>query len=279
MRKLKFSFVMCCVLFFGAAGTCQPAPFHIDIQRQRVRGALVIGTISVNDQVIGNTYENLDLMINAGSYPGLLRYWSKKNFVQGPFGTIGNVGDFLLEVANVNKRTDILLHGGNKPEHSLGCILLGAVGKDPQTGIPSLTPDHPLVKLRVLFYGTDVPNATPDKQITIDIHDIPMVLVGTWRGNVQFSIGGQNIVLKIAATFTATNNIYSGSLTFFNNTNPPTTSQAALQNISVDGQNTSFDLAKGGTIKGLLSPDNGHLHGTMTDAGGRTGSIALDKSP
>ena len=148
--------------------------FHIVITRQTVKDGLVIGTISVNDQVIGNAYENEDLKIQAGSYRGVLRYWSGHNFVQGPFGTIGKEGDFLLEVTNVHQadgreRKDILFHGGNKPQHSKGCILLGPVGKDPSSGIPSLDDSHPLRKLRKLFYGTDMPNSTPNKNIIIDV--------------------------------------------------------------------------------------------------------------
>ncbi|HXT13096.1 MAG TPA: DUF5675 family protein [Candidatus Angelobacter sp.] len=43
-------------------------------------------------------------------------------------------GDFLVEITGVPGRTNILFHGGNQPKNSEGCILLGAVGKDPLTG-------------------------------------------------------------------------------------------------------------------------------------------------
>src|SRR5712691_1708320 len=97
---------------------------RIVVQRERVKDGLVIGTIAVNGQVIGQAYENDDLKIRVGEYSGLLRMFSPegKNVVQGDFGTIGKSGDFLIEVANVPGRQAILFHGGNKPKHSKGCI-------------------------------------------------------------------------------------------------------------------------------------------------------------
>jgi hypothetical protein len=51
----------------------------------------------------------------------------------------------------------------------MGCILLGPVGRDPSTLETSIGPDHPLRRLRTLFYGSDSPAATPDKDINITI--------------------------------------------------------------------------------------------------------------
>ncbi len=146
------------------------APFNILIQRGQAARGLVTGTISVNGQQIGMAYENDELKIPPGTYPGMLRYISGHNFVGGPMGTIGKTGDFLLEISGVpGGRTDILFHGGNQPQHSRGCILLGPVGRDPGSSIPSLDDQHPLRQMRLLFYGTDVPNSTPDEAITIQI--------------------------------------------------------------------------------------------------------------
>jgi hypothetical protein len=144
----------------------------IVVQREKKDGNLITGSLTVNGQVIGKTYENATLMIPGGLYPGFMRYVSGHNFVQGPFGTIAHAGDFLLETGNVPGRTAILFHSGNKPQHSRGCILLGAVGKDPKTHTPFLGGDHPLRKLRILFYGTELPTATPDKTITIRVSDV-----------------------------------------------------------------------------------------------------------
>lgn len=145
---------------------------NIVVQRERTRDKLVIGTLTVNGQVVGKTYENSLLMIPAGVYTGHMRYVSGHNFVQGPFGTVAQAGDFLLEVANVPGRSDILFHGGNKPQQSKGCILLGGVGKDPKTQLPSLEYDHPLRKLRRLFYGSEMPVASPAKNVSIRVSDM-----------------------------------------------------------------------------------------------------------
>ena len=85
--------------------------------------------------MIGRTYENDLLKVPAASYVGLLRYHSpeNKNVVQGPFGLMSKSGDFLIEISGVKWRDSILLHGGNKPEHSRGCILLGPVAKNEET--------------------------------------------------------------------------------------------------------------------------------------------------
>lgn len=154
---------------FVASLAGQAGPFRIVIQRERVVDQLVVGTISVNGEVIGGAYENDSLKITAGEYRGSLRYVSGHNFVGGPFGTIAHRGDFLIEVSGVDGKTDVLLHGGIKPKQSKGCIMLGAV---PRSGnVPYLPDDHPLRQLRLLFYGSDVPTSTPDKAISIAILD------------------------------------------------------------------------------------------------------------
>lgn len=82
-------------------------------------------------------------------------------------------GDFLIEVSGVKGRTDILLHTGNQPKHSDGCICLGPIlTKDTPDGkIYSVSSDSPLRQLRLAFYGTDQPNASPDKTIAVSIVD------------------------------------------------------------------------------------------------------------
>jgi hypothetical protein len=144
--------------------------FDVRVHRELTKDGLVIGKISVNGQEIGTCYENAEKKVPAGTYKGVLRHKSTKNFVQGPGGRLGKTGDFLLEVAGVPKRTDILFHAGNKREHSEGCIMLGAASHDPKSGDP-VAPEA-LKKLRLLFYdGNDSPASTPDKAITIEIRD------------------------------------------------------------------------------------------------------------
>jgi hypothetical protein len=153
------------------AAVCQGAPekFTVVVQREKTVDGLVIGKLLANDKELGTCYENDEKKISAGTYKGVLRYKSGKNFVQSPGGKMGMKGDFLLEVAGVKGRTDILFHPGNKKEHSEGCILCGPATKDPKTG-DVFAPDA-LKKLRLAFYGTDTPNATPDKTIEIIVRD------------------------------------------------------------------------------------------------------------
>lgn len=150
--------------------------FSIVVSRETSRNGLIIGNLIVNGIPVGTAYENQSLAIPAKFYKGVLRYWSKKNFVQGPLGAMGNVGDFLLEVSDTDPpssatRTDILFHGGNKPKQSKGCIMLGPINRDASSSQPSVGPDHPLYKLRVMFYGSESPTSTPDKRITIQVKD------------------------------------------------------------------------------------------------------------
>lgn len=148
----------------------EPRKFAIVVKREKSQDGLLVGKVSVNGQAIGTSYENEEKQIPAGTYRGVLRYTSSKNFVQGPGGKLGKTGDFLIEVAGVPKRTDILFHAGNKPEHSEGCIMLGPATRDPKTGDP-MAPEA-LKKLRLLFYdGVDSPPVTPDKAITIEVSD------------------------------------------------------------------------------------------------------------
>jgi hypothetical protein len=147
--------------------------FHIVIKRDASKGDLVPGHIYLNEELLGSTYERTQVKIPAGDYKGLLRYHSGHHFVQSAQGTMSSKGDFLIEASGVEGRTNILLHTGNKPKHSDGCICLGPIfSKDTPDGtIYSVGDDSPLRKLRLAFYGTDHPNATPDKAIVVSVVD------------------------------------------------------------------------------------------------------------
>jgi hypothetical protein len=106
-------------------------------------------------------------------------------------GKLSTKGEFLLEASGVTGRTDILLHQGNAPKHSLGCILLGPAKRGPDGGV-TIGSDHPLRKLRLAFYGTDDPVSCPNKNITITVSDD---YIKTYRGSgnsnsVNFGGGG-----------------------------------------------------------------------------------------
>jgi hypothetical protein len=148
----------------------QSEDFTITITRLTVNNNLIYGTISLNSEEIGTAFENNSLKIPSGIYKGLMRYHSEHNFVQSELGKMSNIGDFLIEISNVNERTDILFHPGNKPKHSKGCILLGPISGNPSDGY-FVDENHPLRKLRIAFYGTDTPTSCPNKNITIEIVD------------------------------------------------------------------------------------------------------------
>ncbi len=159
-------------LVTALSGQAQRDSFAIEIIRGQPVSGLIIGDLGVNGTNLGRSFENAAKRIPAGTYKGYIRYISGKNFVQGPLNSIATVGDFLLEVADVKEpdgraRTNILFHGGSKPSESAGCIMLGPVPK--RDGVPIVPADHPLAKLRMLFYGTDTPTASPDKTIMITI--------------------------------------------------------------------------------------------------------------
>ena len=109
-----------------------PDSFEITIKRNILNHNTLEGRIFVNGDEIGKTWERYDLRIAHGNYPGNIRYLSENEHAVGPFGDMGFIGDFLLEIGEVTrndgkKRTNLLFHGGNNWKHSKGCIMLGAV--------------------------------------------------------------------------------------------------------------------------------------------------------
>lgn len=166
------------LLVFLALRLCSGAAlaqeeFRITLIRSHGDADLTYGDLGVNGQNIGLTYERADEHLKPGVYRGLIRYISGRGHVVGPFGTIGQEGDFYLEIGDAtfsygDRGHDVMVHGGFKKEHSNGCIMLGAVPRD-SSGNRYLPPDHTLSKLRYLFYGTDDPVASPNKRIVVEI--------------------------------------------------------------------------------------------------------------
>lgn len=147
--------------------------FDILIVRNSHSANLIKGSLFINGEYIGTAYERFDLRINVGKYPGYMRYVSGKGFVTGPMGRMGSEGDFYLEIGDVTwsdgrKRSNLMFHGGNKPKHSQGCVMLGAVHKD-NKGERFLPEGHLLRELRKKFYGTEFPNSCPNLNVTVEI--------------------------------------------------------------------------------------------------------------
>lgn len=158
-------------LFLGGLATQSNATQTFDIEIQRLKpighpsggtSDKITGLLSINGEYVGKVTENKNYLIPGGKYKGYLRYFSPGEYATSAFGSIGHEGDFLLEAGHVENRTNILFHTGTEPGHSLGCILMGG-------RLTPLPMDHLLVKMRQAFYGTDLPNASPAKQIKINI--------------------------------------------------------------------------------------------------------------
>src|SRR5687768_11743705 len=148
-RRLVYGITALLALIANITIYAQPENFDIIITRKSISGKLITGTISLNGEELGAAFENDDFKISEGAYKGFMRYNSGHNFVQSALGKMSKKGDFLLEVSNVpgkqipKLRTDILLHAGNLPIHSKGCILLGPANKGPD-GAVTIGDDHPL---------------------------------------------------------------------------------------------------------------------------------------
>lgn len=150
-------------------------PFTVRVDRRCVAAdGTVRGTLSVDGQVMGDVSENAQMLIAPGFYTGSLRNSSAHPNVQGQFGTMGTSGgDFLLEVNGVRcasgrARTGLEFHPGTKASDSRGCVLLGPARK--QNGIRFI-PDVDtslLSRLRTAFYGSKLPDATPDRPIQFE---------------------------------------------------------------------------------------------------------------
>jgi hypothetical protein len=167
MRTLILFGLMAAVSAPGEAATAKK--LVVTVQREKTADGLVTGKLLIDGKEAGAVYENDEKKIPAGTYKGVVRTTSGKNFVQGPGGKLGKSGDFLLEIGGVPGRTDILLHPGNKKEHSLGCVLGGPAGKDPKSGDP-VAPEA-LRKLRLAFFGTDTPTSSPNTEIEVVVTD------------------------------------------------------------------------------------------------------------
>ena len=89
----------------------------VTLTRQNKKGKAVNGTITFPIGERSFSYpslENADFIIPAGTYP-LNRTWSPK------------FKKLLPIIEEVPEREGIRIHTGTKPEHSTGCVLVGAM--------------------------------------------------------------------------------------------------------------------------------------------------------
>lgn len=140
-----------------------------DKDGKEVQGNRITGKILANNVELGTTYENNDKKIVSGKYAGKIRTESEKGHCLNSEGTLGKVGDFLIEIVWPKEvkpeRTDLLIHGGLEPWHSEGCVMLGAV-EDPKG--KRIAPEA-LRKLRQMYFEAKAND--PNLQLTIEFID------------------------------------------------------------------------------------------------------------
>ncbi|PXY40377.1 hypothetical protein DMB65_12225 [Flavobacterium cheongpyeongense] len=180
---MKYLYIIFFILYAAITVTLKAQNINIKIERLTIRDGLIVGKIYANGEYLGPAYENEVLRIEKGTYKGIIRYYSGRNFVSSNLGKLATEGDFLLEVGNVDNRRDLLFHTGNKPYHARGCVLLGI----PSTSNNKvyLPPENPIRQLRKIFYGTEDPLSSPNKEITITLDETKLK---TKNDNVNTSL-------------------------------------------------------------------------------------------
>jgi hypothetical protein len=148
------------LLLLGAPsqGEAQDSDFKLTIARKHKDAKCTSGYLAVNGKVIAHTLElpwngNAPLIssIPDGTYGGILRY--------------DHVDAWRIQLTGVPGRSNVQIHTGNTPDNSEGCILVGlTLGPDFCTVLNS---KKAYDALRVAFYGSAQPTATPDKKISV----------------------------------------------------------------------------------------------------------------
>jgi Family of unknown function (DUF5675) len=137
--------------------------FTLTVYRQYAGTDCTSGYLAVNGDIICYTLErpwngNAPLIssIPAGTYSAHVRY--------------DHADAWRIELDDVPDRPNVQIHVGNFVANSVGCILVGSGlnASDPCTVTGS---NAAYTKLKNLFYGSDDPNSTPDKDISVEIKD------------------------------------------------------------------------------------------------------------
>lgn len=154
--------LVCAATMFLACGLAKAEDFKLSVFRQFPGKKCTSGYLAVNGNIICYTLErpwadnqqNIS-SIPAGTYTAFLRY--------------DHADHWRLELRNVPGRTNVQIHIGNQPDQTKGCIL---VGKKLGPDLCSLENSADALKaIKTAFYGTDSPNSTPNKNISVEIVD------------------------------------------------------------------------------------------------------------
>lgn len=137
--------------------------FRVTIFRQYPDQRCTSGYLAVNGEIIVYTLElpwkdnkkNISF-IPAGIYSGFLRY--------------DHSDHWRIELQDVpGNREYAQIHIGNVIKNTEGCILVGMKLEKDLCSIVGGTSVTAYKALKKAFYGTDTPNSTPNKTITVEI--------------------------------------------------------------------------------------------------------------
>jgi len=154
--RIKIFITLVLALFYTVC-YCQ-TDFQLTVERKLSNDQCTMGYLIVDGKVICYTLElpwkdnvNNISCIPVGSYNGILRY--------------DKTDGWRIQLENVPNRTGVQIHMGNYTRQIEGCILVGTDAKVDNCTV--LNSSAAYTKLKESFYGTSIPNSTPNKRITV----------------------------------------------------------------------------------------------------------------
>ena len=155
MKTLRLTFLL---LVLSITLGFSQENFELTIERKSYSNNCTMGYLLANGKVLGYTLElpwadnsNNISCIPIGTYNGILRY--------------DKVDGWRIQVDNVPNRTGVQIHMGNYTSQIKGCILVGINATIDNCTVQNSSAAYS--KLKNIFYGTSMPNSTPNKTITI----------------------------------------------------------------------------------------------------------------
>ena len=155
MKTVKLTTLI--LVFFSSIGYSQDN-FALTIERKLSSSNCTMGYLIANGEVLCYTLElpwadNLNNIscIPVGTYSGILRY--------------DKTDGWRIQLENVPNRTGVQIHMGNYTSQIKGCVLVGTNAKVDNCSVQNSSTAYS--KLKKAFYGTETPNSTPNKNITV----------------------------------------------------------------------------------------------------------------
>lgn len=149
---------LCYIVFLLTSNLFSQEDFNILIERQYIDDSCTLGYLSIDKEVICHTLElpwvdnqNYISSIPKGKYKGILRYDKSDGW--------------RIQLKDVPNRSGIQIHIGNYTEEIKGCVLVGMSANIDDCSIGNSSEAY--TKLKNIFYNTDNPILTPNKNITL----------------------------------------------------------------------------------------------------------------